>query len=145
MNSGQVEQIGTPREIYCDPASPFVARFLEMTNILPAIIQTHNGKSIAVTTIGEFPIDSNTDGNVSLLMRPDLARLDDAGPFLLRGILKEISFRGSWQRISIVVDQTTLVFEFPSLVLLPYPGGEITISLDPVSAIKIFPANNPQP
>jgi ABC-type Fe3+/spermidine/putrescine transport system ATPase subunit len=145
MNSGQVEQIGTPREIYCDPASPFVARFLEMTNILPAIIQTHNGKSIAVTTIGEFPIDSTTDGNVSLLMRPDMARLDDAGPFLLRGILKEISFRGSWQRISIVVDQTTLVFEFPSLVLLPYPGGEITISLDPVSAIKIFPANNPQP
>lgn len=28
MNAGQVEQVGTPQEIYRHPTSPFVARFL---------------------------------------------------------------------------------------------------------------------
>lgn len=44
MNSGQIEQVGTPVEIYTDPASLFVARFLEMTNIIPANIQLLDGK-----------------------------------------------------------------------------------------------------
>src|SRR4030067_153632 len=35
INSGQIEQIGTPQGIYSAPATIFVARFLEMTNIIP--------------------------------------------------------------------------------------------------------------
>jgi len=141
MNSGQVVQIGTPQEIYCDPASPFVARFLEMNNLIPGIVMRRENKQVAISKLGEFQISSVIDGPVSILIRPDMARLDDSGPLVLHGLLQEASFRGSLQRISITIDQTSLSFEFPSNISLPGPGQGITISLDPDIAIKIFPGN----
>ena len=35
MDHGVIEQIGTPEEVYMDPASPFVATFVGETNTLP--------------------------------------------------------------------------------------------------------------
>ena len=37
MNKGQLEQVGTPREIYEVPASPFVADFVGRINVLEAV------------------------------------------------------------------------------------------------------------
>jgi iron(III) transport system ATP-binding protein len=36
MNHGVVEQVGTPREVYTEPRSPFVARFVGQMNFIPA-------------------------------------------------------------------------------------------------------------
>jgi sulfate/thiosulfate transport system ATP-binding protein len=36
MNHGRIEQIGSPAEIYDQPASPFVMRFVGAVNVLPA-------------------------------------------------------------------------------------------------------------
>jgi len=35
MNRGEIQQIGTPREIYDDPQTPFVAKFVGRTNMIP--------------------------------------------------------------------------------------------------------------
>ena len=37
MNHGRIEQVGTPREIYETPATPFVADFVGKVNVLPAV------------------------------------------------------------------------------------------------------------
>jgi iron(III) transport system ATP-binding protein len=37
MNHGVIEQVGTPREIYERPATPFVADFVGKVNVLPAL------------------------------------------------------------------------------------------------------------
>jgi iron(III) transport system ATP-binding protein len=37
MNGGQVEQIGTPEEIYTRPVSAFVARFVSKANLVPGV------------------------------------------------------------------------------------------------------------
>jgi len=113
LNSGQVEQIGTPQEIYCDPASLFVARFLEMTNILPGIISNQDEVQQAITTVGNFPVDTSYSGNVSILIRPDKASLENTGKLSLRGCIKEVSFRGSQQKITFVTNHIPLTFEFP--------------------------------
>ena len=139
LNSGWIEQVGTPQEIYGDPASIFVARFLEMTNLIPGTIQNRDGRRMALTPVGDFPIRSPADGNVTVLIRPDMARVDDNGQIRLQGMFKEVSFRGSQQRVTLLVNQTRLVFEFPSQVSLPALGTQMTISLDPATAIKIFP------
>lgn len=52
MRDGQLEQIGTPEEIYAEPASRFVAEFVTQANFLPA---QRRGK-IWKTEIGEFEI-----------------------------------------------------------------------------------------
>ena len=40
MNHGQIEQVGTPREIYNRPLTPFVAKFVGRSNLIPG---TWNG------------------------------------------------------------------------------------------------------
>ena len=39
MNAGRIEQVGTPREIYGAPATPFVADFVGKINVLPAVAE----------------------------------------------------------------------------------------------------------
>jgi ABC-type Fe3+/spermidine/putrescine transport system ATPase subunit len=139
MNSGWIEQMGTPQEIYNNPASSFVAKFLEMTNIVPAFIQYQDGKRLAITDLGDFSVDSQLDGKVNLLIRPDMARLDDKGPLIIRGLFTGTSFRGSSQRITMVVNHIALSFELSTLVALPGVGTQLTLSMDSKSAIQIFP------
>ena len=40
MNEGEIEQIGTPKETYEEPASAYVADFLGVANLLPATVST---------------------------------------------------------------------------------------------------------
>ena len=138
MNSGHIEQTGTPKSIYGNPASLFVARFLEMTNIIPAFATKQAGNTYANTVIGDFPLSSSLEGEAFLLIRPDMARLDDTGPVLLHGSIAEISFRGSRQRVIIAVSDIPLSFEFPFSQSVPEVGTETTISLDPDLAMKLF-------
>src|SRR4051812_27091903 len=42
MNQGEIEQIGTPAEIYGAPRTPFVADFVGKTNLLPARCDTED-------------------------------------------------------------------------------------------------------
>jgi spermidine/putrescine ABC transporter ATP-binding subunit len=81
MSNGQVEQIGTPKEIYSRPASPFVAQFIGKANFLTGqVIESNseftwvkvnntNVKAIAPTpkpAIGE---------TVTLMIRPEQLKL----------------------------------------------------------------------
>ena len=141
MNTGRIEQVGTPHEIYQDPASIFVARFLEMTNILPAVLRKSAGQLTASTSIGDFPVEASAEGNADLLIRPDAARLDENGPSVLRGVFSGVSFRGSRQRVTLRVGQTSLTFDFPSTLNLPSTGSPMAVSLDPLVAIKTFAAS----
>lgn len=141
INSGRIEQIGTPLEIYRDPASIFVAQFLEMTNLIPGIIQNHDGKTLAISALGNFPVDTSVEGKANILIRPDMARLDDDGLIVLKGLFKEVSFRGSTQRITLTINQIPLTFEFTTQVTLPNLDTLMTISLDPSLAIKVFPSS----
>jgi spermidine/putrescine transport system ATP-binding protein len=49
MNEGRVEQLGTPEEIYDRPASPFVAGFIGVANLLPAIVEHVNGDRLSLS------------------------------------------------------------------------------------------------
>ena len=59
MNAGRVEQIGAPAEIYRHPATPFVARFMGVTNLLSGTLARREGAR-AVVRVGalEFPIEA---------------------------------------------------------------------------------------
>ncbi|MGF1518695.1 MAG: ABC transporter ATP-binding protein, partial [Nodosilinea sp.] len=50
MNNGQIEQIGTPSDIYDRPKTPFVADFIGETNLLPGRIDEAHPAQVRVTT-----------------------------------------------------------------------------------------------
>ncbi len=59
MNQGRIEQIGSPTEIYDQPATPFVYQFLGNVNALPCRI--HNGQA----EIGSLVMPAPAYGGVS--------------------------------------------------------------------------------
>ena len=72
MEGGRVVQIGTPDEIYLNPASAFVASFLGRSNILHG---TANGMRVD-TPFGNLPLSRAANGAVNLAVRPEQIMLD---------------------------------------------------------------------
>jgi spermidine/putrescine ABC transporter ATP-binding subunit len=52
MNRGQLEQLGTPEEIYESPRSRFVAEFIGLSNFLEGFVQTIQGADMVVLARG---------------------------------------------------------------------------------------------
>jgi len=50
MHAGQIEQVGSPSEIYEYPKTPFVADFIGETNLLPGQVQRQQGHQLQVLT-----------------------------------------------------------------------------------------------
>ena len=93
MNHGVIEQVGTPLEVYREPASPFVADFVGKVNVLPSRVQ---GGQLEIGTL-RIPHEGK-DRPVQVYLRPEdvLARPiapGDAHVFDAR--IDKIEFLGS--------------------------------------------------
>ena len=142
MRARQVEQIGAPQEIYQNPASPFVARFLGFGNLLEGTVQSSGQGWRIMTGVGEFLVNSDPprfeEEEVTVLIRPDRVRLTgEQETFQLEGVAGEISFRGSVQRLGMTINGIALVFDFSAGVQLPREGDSVRLQLEPDS-IQVF-------
>jgi ABC-type Fe3+/spermidine/putrescine transport system ATPase subunit len=143
MNAGSIEQVGDPQDIYSNPSSVFVARFLGLNNLLTGkVARTATGSSI-LTAIGTFSLPLTLektipDGEGTLLIRPEKAQVNGNGPLKLRGVLRERSFRGPICRVGIEVNQVVLNFDLHPDAPLPREGSQIEISLDPIESIQVI-------
>lgn len=95
MNGGEIEQQGTPREIYQYPESNFVASFVGQSNILEGVIAESNNRII--TEIGIVPCN-HTHGKkagdkVAVSIRPDSFELDQNGN--ITGVVENSSYKGT--------------------------------------------------
>lgn len=99
MNHGVIEQIGTPQQIYREPASPFVADFVGKANVLPGRIEGGRLRTGAL----EFAADG-ADRDVRIYLRPEdvLARPIAAGdPHVFDAAIEKIEFLGSYCHVSV--------------------------------------------
>ncbi|GEM85284.1 ABC transporter ATP-binding protein [Meiothermus hypogaeus] len=67
MRSGQLEQTGTPEEVYHHPRTPFVAQFLGRTNLIPGEARGQE----AETPLGRIMLVEEAQGAVLLSLRPE--------------------------------------------------------------------------
>ncbi|MGF1563266.1 MAG: putative 2-aminoethylphosphonate ABC transporter ATP-binding protein [Geminicoccaceae bacterium] len=104
MNQGFIEQVGTPEEIYGQPASPFVADFIGTMNFLPATV---NGTNRAVIGGIGFECDSEGYGDgdaVTLAVRPEEVVLHTQGantPNTFEARVDEVEFLGPHMRLTL--------------------------------------------
>lgn len=62
MSKGRIEQVGTPREVFRQPASRFVAEFVGSNNILSGSVLQRDGNSVRCrTAMGEVDLISDSD------------------------------------------------------------------------------------
>lgn len=81
MNQGHFEQIGTPRELYSQPSTSFVAGFVGETNIVPVrvvrqeplCVETDFGLQFVARKAGKFSADTKF---ANLYIRPEAMILD---------------------------------------------------------------------
>ncbi|MFE4106557.1 ABC transporter ATP-binding protein [Almyronema epifaneia] len=85
MRQGQLEQVGTPEEIYRQPASRFVAEFVTQANFIPA----QRRGQLWETEVGQFEIstslETEADYGEIMIRQEDLQiELDEQAPLLVR-------------------------------------------------------------
>jgi spermidine/putrescine transport system ATP-binding protein len=85
MNEGRVEQIGPPQEIYHSPGSVFVANFIGVANLIPAIVQDTTGGATTVIVAGSHrvPVPQGATrvrpgSAATVMVRPERLRLTHA-------------------------------------------------------------------
>jgi ABC-type Fe3+/spermidine/putrescine transport system ATPase subunit len=138
MNEGRVAQVGAPQDIYSRPASTFVARFLGLENLFPAEIELVDEQLHLETPVGDLVLPEGSPGAVTVLVRPDAARLDDQGRVQKEGTVVERSFRGNTCLAVIEIDDLQMTFEFLARAPVPEQGKRIQLSFDPDDAVQIL-------
>ncbi len=152
LHDGRVAQAGAPAEVYAAPATRFVAEFLGLKNILPGVVQREAGRTTALTAIGQVPLGDRrlpAGTPVEVVLRPDGARLVEAGPngtgsLKLEGKIVEKSFRGNRNLVALEVADNRLSFSFLAAQSLPAIGERLPLYLGPAS-IHVMPAGRDEP
>jgi putative spermidine/putrescine transport system ATP-binding protein len=119
FHNGRIEQVGSPVELYENPATVFVAQFLGESNLFPGTLTTE-GRSATVECDG-VALRGAENGNIRagqgavLMVRPERLRLAvgtgrggtesrDATENRLLGTVNDITYLGSSLRIEVQLD-----------------------------------------
>jgi len=121
INSGVVEQIGTPMYLYDQPGNLFVANFLGVTNVIEGKIEEENGKAVFLSSDGAVtvPITGKDKGSSNIVFRPQnltiQARNAKAvlGSMRLEGTVEHIEFLGGVVRYRVTVGKSFLLVDAP--------------------------------
>ncbi|WP_113913561.1 putative 2-aminoethylphosphonate ABC transporter ATP-binding protein [Roseovarius dicentrarchi] len=105
MRQGQIEQIGTPEEVFRHPATAFVAGFLGDMNFIPARVQSAGTVAVGDTVFEVPDTAPHAPGDaVSLCIRPADIMVGDFGddtPNRLGATVRTVSFRGNFHQLSV--------------------------------------------
>ncbi len=154
MSEGRVEQIGTPTEIYDDPATVFVAGFIGQANLWPATTTARAAGTAAVDALGVSGLsarcgsDSIAVGAPSVLMvRPERVRVStdsDGSPSSVRATVTDLTFQGPVVRLALVApDSSPIVAMIDPDADLPLlrPGDTVHASWSP-DAARVLPSSS---
>ncbi len=114
MNKGLIAQMGTPKEIYYQPNSKFVADFIGEANFLEGIIKEVRGNEALITLMGgevlaKKPENLTIGDQCTLVLRPEGATLADEGDLACEVVLS--TFMGAYQYYHVMVGDTKVIIE----------------------------------
>ncbi|RME43889.1 MAG: hypothetical protein D6791_14430, partial [Chloroflexi bacterium] len=139
MQDGRIVQRGTPEEVYRRPATPFVAQFLGLTNLIPGTVAATEPLCVD-TSFGRLQVSPDGAGpsvqagdRVMVLARPEAAMLLSPGSYadnLIVGTLTDRSFRGGHYWIGVQpADGPELNFQLGPDVNVPEVSATIRLAL----------------
>ncbi|HHU49285.1 MAG: spermidine/putrescine ABC transporter ATP-binding protein [Caldicoprobacterales bacterium] len=107
MNNGEIQQIGTPEDIYNEPKNAFVADFIGESNILDGIMErdylvTFMGKQVPCVDKGFA-----TQEEVDVVIRPEDVKVVPREEGILEGVVRSVTFKGVHYEMMIQSDGYT--------------------------------------
>ncbi|WP_240721750.1 ABC transporter ATP-binding protein [Halomonas marinisediminis] len=145
MRDGHIVQVGTPRELYCNPSDPFVVTFFGEVNELSGVVR--DGK--VLTPVGIVDAGWLAEGSeVRVLVRPEalqVARLDVPAEAHSHSHIVMAKLLGRSSLLHICAhdsdgDEAHIHARVPG-VFLPAEGQPVTLRLDP-SQVFVFPSRS---
>ena len=139
--AGRLRQIGTPRDLYENPADGFVASFLGEDNRMPGRVETIEDDLAQVRLAGGALVEARAAGVLAggacmVSIRPERlavmagAMADGLGDDAVAGVLRETSFRGDHLRLVVDVAGVSVVVKRPTVVPLAglVPGAALALA-----------------
>jgi putative spermidine/putrescine transport system ATP-binding protein len=127
MRQGVIAQIGTPREIYFEPASRFVAEFVGAANIVEGVAS----EGAIVLPGGRIRLADGMSGKITLVLRPETITIVSPDAAELHGRIESVTFIGDRQRI-VIADAAArpLLVDAPNTIAAA-PGERVGLHMDP--------------
>jgi spermidine/putrescine transport system ATP-binding protein len=156
MNAGDVEQIGTPTEIYDRPSTVFVASFIGQANLWPGRQNGVSGElaelSVLGTTLRARPGDTAIEpgGQATLMIRPERVRVSMEPPTgdvaTVRATVRDLTFQGPVVRLSLAApDNSPILAHIGPEQDLPLlrPGDGVHVCWAPDASLVLPAADIP--
>jgi ABC-type Fe3+/spermidine/putrescine transport system ATPase subunit len=152
MERGRIRQTGTPREIYRDPRSHFVASFIGDLNALPARIAAVTPSGLDIEVAGQRATLPTTSWRGDLPVaaeacvmgfRPEDARLGAMPGLTLPAVSGSLAWTGATARIGLAVaghPVTVLALAETLDGQAPNAGQGLPVSV-PIDRLLLFPAH----
>jgi spermidine/putrescine transport system ATP-binding protein len=153
MSNGNVEQIGSPTEIYANPATVFVAGFIGQANLWPCSVQSRTDGTATVTALGStltatVHLPEITGGRPGTVMiRPERLQISMAEPTgagaRVAGTVTDLTFQGPVVRLALdAADGSPILANVPHDAELPMlrPGDQVWASWATDAACVLPPA-----
>jgi putative spermidine/putrescine transport system ATP-binding protein len=131
MREGNIEQVGTPEDLYTKPATSFVATFVGLSNAVDGVLAGDQVTVFGTTLplLGTGPVD----GPVTAYIRPEDISFSASG---IAATVVASSFLGSLRRTQVRLDDETLLFVQHDVRVKPQTGEvvHLTFTGQPVAA-----------
>jgi iron(III) transport system ATP-binding protein len=148
MNHGGVEQVGTPAEIYMEPRSLFVARFVGQMNFLPARADARGGWArVGTASVRHRDESPAAEGSpMTLGIRPEELLIGPAARQAENGVTMRVTavqFLGAFTRLTLVLpgdDGAAIECDVAAGALAEIgakEGSELRLALPP-AALRVF-------
>jgi spermidine/putrescine transport system ATP-binding protein len=117
MNQGRVLQVGTPEEIYEQPADRFVADFIGETNFLEGQVKGRRAGEAAVVVDGVLTLHAPMErgvgmgDDVTVAIRPEKISIhaEPPDPRAVPGVVQEVVYTGTDTRYLVRLTESTIV------------------------------------
>ncbi|MET3924364.1 ABC transporter ATP-binding protein [Devosia sp. 2618] len=137
MNAGNIEQLGSPHEIYNQPATRFVASFVGQLNNIEVNVIDPATRSVSVDgqtiTVANLPPDAKANATSLLTLRPEVLSVGprDGNDITLTGTIADVTFLGSVIRLRVALGKNVVSLDTFNDQRTPPPnrGEPVTISL----------------
>ena len=128
MDSGRIQQIGTPEDIYNEPKNAFVADFIGESNIIDGIMRADGVVEIFNRKFKCLDRGFEKDEPVDVVIRPEDVDIVPEDQGQLRGTVTNVTFKG--MQYDIIVDFYGFKWLIQTTDLSPV-GSRIGIKIDP--------------
>ena len=147
MHGGRIRQLGSPREVYEEPATAFVADFLGVSNLMAGTGEGGGRVLVAGVALAAERGDVDAHGDVRVTIRPERVEIGPAGSSgtnRLPATVSELVYLGSTTQVIVRTPSGAMLQALLANTgqTLPFERGDRVVAHLPPDALRVLAADD---